>query len=280
MSQSSKLHWSFDHNHTAQRPYFAEQLMETLQEYYETQRDNAKPGQDLQRQTRRQVYEALPNFWRGHKGETGQTEDGGYDLRIGNIVLERTHQEQGGWRYMIRFVNTTSGEDLQLNFSCAGDERRSLTGEWQVQTENSAGDLYRRFLCKGRLERRDNGRSDIRLNINGLEVVAGTVDGSIPLTCNWSLFDVIPSLDGNPSNTEIALLEDLEKLRPHNQVGYLENWTLELGQRREELAGYFLRGEGVVPSYWWVDRFGNVVVVSSTLQTFVLKESRILGGEE
>ena len=279
MSQSSKLHWSFNYNHAGQQPYFAEQLVETLQEYYETQQDDGKPGQSLPRQTCRQVYEVLPNFWRGHKGLAGQTE-GGYDLRVGSVALERTREENGGWRYKVRFVNTTSGEDLQLSFSCAGDKRRALTGEWQVQTENSAGDLYRRFLCKGRLERRDSGRSDIRLNINGLEIVAGSVDDSTPLTCNWSLFDVIPSLDGNSGNTEIALLEDLEKLRSRNRVGYLENWTLELGQRREELAGYFLCGEGVVPSYWWVDRFGNVVIVSSTLQTFILKESRISGGAE
>ncbi len=35
MSQNGKLHWSFDYNHAGQRPYFAEQLVETLQEYYE-----------------------------------------------------------------------------------------------------------------------------------------------------------------------------------------------------------------------------------------------------
>ena len=279
MSQSSKLHWSFDYNHAAQQPYFAKQLMETLQEYYGTQQDNGKSGQSLQRQNCRQVYEVLPNFWRGHKGATGQTEEGGYDLRTGRAVVERKREEQGGWRYMVRSVNTTSGEALQLSFSCAGDKRRALTGEWQVQTENSAGDLYQRFRCSGRLEGRKDGRVDIRLKMNGLEITAGSVDDSTPLTCNWSLFDVIPSLV-DKGNTEIALLEDLEKLRPRNRVGYLENWTLELGQRREELAGYFLRGEGVLPSYWWVDRFGNVVIVSSTLQTFVLKESRILGGAE
>jgi len=223
----------------------------------------------------------LPNFRRGHKGATGQTE-GGYDLRIGRTVVERTHEEYGGWHYTVRSVNTTSGEELQLSFSCTEDKYRALTGRWQVQAENNAGDLYHRFHCFGSFEERKDGQLAIRLKMNGLEIIAGFVEGSVPLTCNWSLLDVIPSfcdrLGSSSGYVEIALLEDLEKFRPCNRVGCLENWTLDLGQRHEELVGYFLHGEGIVPSYWWVDRFSNVVIVSSTLQTLVMKESQISGG--
>jgi hypothetical protein len=283
MSRNSKLHWSFDYDHMSQRPYFAQQLVETLQEYYTNQQDDREPNRSLQRQTCRQVYELLPNFWRGHKGAAGQT-DGGYDLRVGNLVLERTRAENSEWHYAVRYVNDTSGEDLQVNFSCADDEYRTLIGEWQVKVQNSAGDLYSQFHCCGRLDEQEDGRSDIRLTVNGLEITTGSVDTSVPLTCNWSLFDVITSLqhdfDNQSTYAEIALLEDLEKLRPCNRVGYLEKCVIDLGQQQEELTGYFLRGVGVVPSYWWVDRFGNVVIVSNTMQTLVVKESHISGGKQ
>ena len=94
--------------------------------------------------------------------------------------------------------------------------------------------------------------------------------------CNWALFDVIPALSGAVQGTgkivEVAILEDLEKLRPMNRIGFLESIRLH----ETQLEGYYLYGEGLLPSYWWLDTHGNVAIFSSFFQTFVLKE--IVGG--
>ena len=107
----------------------------------------------------------------------------------------------------------------------------------------------------------------------------------MPLTTNWTLFDVIPLLDaekkGIGSSVEIALLEDMEKLKSPVYIGLLE--SIELGVAGDQgdtiqLTGYYLYGTGVVPSYWWVDTNSNVVIVSTTFQTLVLRDARNKGG--
>ena len=98
----------------------------------------------------------------------------------------------------------------------------------------------------------------------------------MPFTCNWALFDVIPALSGaiqgSSKVVEIAVLEDLEKLRPVNRIGFLES----IQMHETQLDGYYLYGEGLLPSYWWIDMHGNVAIFANFFQTLVLKE--IVGG--
>ena len=80
------------------------------------------------------------------------------------------------------------------------------------------------------------------------------------------------AIQGSGEVVEMAILEDLEKLRPINRLGFLE--SIEMGET--QLDGYYLYGEGLLPSYWWLDRGGNVAISVNFFQTFVLKE--IVGG--
>ena len=113
--------------------------------------------------------------------------------------------------------------------------------------------------------------AEVRLRINGTEINVGTVDNSLPLTCNWALFDVIPALAERIKKSEdsidIILLDDLEQLRLKNRFGFLDSIQSPI-----PLDGYYLYGAGVLPSYWWVDAKGNVAIVSSVFETLVLKE--------
>ena len=111
----------------------------------------------------------------------------------------------------------------------------------------------------------------VRVRINGTEITAGTVDNSLPLTCNWALFDVIPALaekmKDSGDNVDIALLEDLEQFRPKCKLGFLDSVQSPI-----QLDGYYLYGTGVLPSYWWVGVNGDIVIVSSVFETLVLKK--------
>ena len=113
--------------------------------------------------------------------------------------------------------------------------------------------------------------AEVRLRINGTEINVGTVDNSLPLTCNWALFDVIPALaemmKKSGDSVDIVLLEDLEQLRPKTRLGFLDSTQFPI-----QLDGYYLYGAGVLRSYWWVDAKGNVAIVSSVFETLVLKE--------
>ena len=262
MNSSEGLHWSFDYNYGAQNPHFTEQLVETFLRFYaepETDRTDAK--------TTEHIYDIFPNYWRGYAtGEHLQD-----NLSLGQAIIKRQQADDAHWHYTIQYTNTTSGEELQLRFQTADDLHRSLVGKWHVQAQNDCQDSYSTFDCEGQ-----RVADEILLTVNHAEITVGLVQRDTPFTCNWALFDVIPTLSGTIQGSgevvEMAVLEDLEKLRPLNRIGFLE--SIRMGET--QLDGYYLYGEGLLPSYWWLDTHGNVAICANFFQTFVLRE--IVGG--
>ena len=262
MNSSEGLHWSFDYNYGAQNPHFTRQLVETFLRFY------AEPKTDqIGAEAVEHIYEVFPNYWRGYAiGE--QLQD---HLSLGEAVIKRQQADDARWAYTIQYTNGTSGEELQLRFHTANNLYRSLTDKWHIQGQNDCQDSYSTFACEGQ-----RVADEIRLTINHAEITVGRLQKETPFTCNWALFDVIPALSGTIQDSgevvEMAVLEDLEKLRPSNRIGFLE--SIEMGEI--QLDGYYLYGEGLLPSYWWLDMGGNVAISANFFQTFVLRE--IMGG--
>ena len=262
MSNSEGLHWSFDYNYGAQNPHFTEQLVEAFLRFY------AEPKTDrIGAETTEHIYDIFPNYWRGYAtGEYRQD-----NLILGQVVIKRQQADDTHWHYTIQYANRTSGEELQLRFHTADDLHRSLTGKWDIQAQNDCQDSYSTFACEGK-----RVADEIRLTVNHAEITVGLVQKDTPFTCNWALFDVIPALrgaiQGSGEVVKIAVLEDLEKLRPVNRLGFLE--SIRMGET--QLDGYYLYGEGLLPSYWWLDMGGNVAISANFFQTFMLRE--IVGG--
>ena len=262
MKDSEGLHWSFDYNYGAQNPQFTEQLVETFLRFYAEPKTDRKGAE-----TTEHIYDIFPNYWRGYAiGEHLQD-----NLSLGEAVIKRQQADDTRWHYTIQYTNTTSGEELQLRFHTADDLHRSLTGKWDIQTQNDCQDSYSTFACEGQ-----RVADEIRLTINHAEITVGLLQKDTPFTCNWALLDVIPALSGairgSGEVVEVAILEDLEKLRPVNRIGFLESIRLH----ETQLDGYYLYGEGLLPSYWWLDMGGNVAISANFFQTLVLKE--IVGG--
>ncbi len=259
MDDSYQLHWSFDYNHGAQNPEFAQELIKLLHGY--DTKSTTYP--DVEGCHTKHVYQILPNFWRGYKGRVAQQDT----FRIGTAIIEREKGSNGVWNYNVRYQNTTSGEDLRFEFRCQDECYRPLRDSWHVDARNSGSDIYSRLKWDGHL----TSEAEIRLCFNGTEFSAGTVNNSLPLTCNWALFDIIPTLaekmKESGDDVDIALLDDLEQFRPKNRLGFLDATQFPIS-----LDGYYLYGTGVLPSYWWVDANGNIVIVSSVFETLVLKE--------
>ena len=262
MNNSEGLHWSFDYNYGAQNPQFAQQLVETFLKFYaepKTSRTSAEATGH--------VYDILPNYWRGYAIRKHLQDN----LSLGEAVIRRQQTDDARWHYTIGYTNTTSGEELQLRFHTANDLYRSLTGKWYIQAQNDCQDSYSTLACEGQ-----RVADEIRLTVNHAEITVGLMQKDMPFTCNWALFDVIPALSGAIQESgevvEMAVLEDLEKLRPVNRIGFLES----IKMHETQLDGYYLYGEGLLPSYWWLDIHGNVAIFANFFQTLVLRE--IVGG--
>ncbi len=261
MDDSNPLHWSFDYNHGSQNPEFAQELIKLLHE------SEVKPATgDVNTDTedfKKHVYQILPNFWRGYKRRDVQEGK----LSIGTVIIERQKDNNDIWHYNVRYQNTTSGEDLRFQFHCQDECYRPLRDSWHVDAQNSCRDTYSELTWEGHF----TADAEIQLCINDTEITAGTVDNSLPLTCNWALFDVIPAIAEKMKtlgdNVDVALLDDLEQLRPKNRLGFLDSVQFPI-----PLDGYYLYGTGVLPSYWWIDANGNIVIVSNVFETLILKE--------
>jgi hypothetical protein len=261
ITDSNPLHWSFDYNHGAQNPDFEQELIKSLHGY-DLKSTTHHLNADAAHSTKL-VYQILPNFHRGYQRKSEQSGE----LCIGMVIIEREKVNANIWNYNVRYQNTTSGEDLQFCFCCRDESYRPLHESWRVDVQNSYSDIYSELKSDGFLTE----DAEVRLRINGTEINVGTVDSSLPLTCNWALFDVIPALAEKMKklgdSVDIVLLEDLTQLRPKNRFGFLDSIQSPI-----QLDGYYLYGAAVLPSYWWVDAKGNVAIVSSVFETLVLKE--------
>ena len=127
---SDHIHWSFQYDGRSQTPHFGKQLIEILN------RDTTP--------TPPKKYTVLPNYWKGYKGRGG---DPVRDLTIGEVIINRKREPSKNWHYDIQFLNTTSGENLHLDFYTADDDLRTLRDTWRVTATNGAGDKYRQFTC-------------------------------------------------------------------------------------------------------------------------------------
>lgn len=259
MNDSNPLHWSFNYNQGAQNPDFAHELIKSIETYttnYKTKNN------DDEVHFKKHVYQILPNFWRGYRGRNDQNDS----LHIGWVTIER-QKDINIWNYSIRYQNHTSGEDIHSLFNCKNECYRSLQDNWRVNVQNNSSDAYSQLKIEGYF----TTDKEIKLNIQGVIVPLILPVNSLPITCNWTLYDVIPALSdklkSNDDSVKIVLLEDLEQLRPNSKIGFLDSIHSPI-----PLDGYYLCGTGFLPSYWWVDQYGNVVIVSTVFETFVLRE--------
>ena len=255
-----ELHWSVDYSYqTAERDFrgeFSRTLANALA---------AEPiGLDADKKSHR--YRLLPNFHSGFKREAPAEVP---TLSIGDVSVERTRRE-GVWEYHVEHANTTSGEELTLDFSCDDSHGRPLRSPWRIRSRNDADGSYSSISLAGTVEPMDASRKVELATEGGLTVSAGTVPHASTLTCNWALLDIIPALDGGRLEG-LAILDDLEMLKVDCKIQPLEDWTFEVGPDRHRLTGYTVLGTGLPPSYWWLTEAGEVAVAATMLSTYVLE---------
>jgi len=265
----SKLHWSVDYAYAA--PLYADKSQENFKGEFEQILAGVLLSSplDFNAGTKTHRYTLLPNFWGGFKnGEDPY-------LNIGQVSIKRSLDDGNVWRYTIEHENTTSGEELFLNFTCDNKPERPLVGSWQIRTENSADGSYTSLSLIGAYNEKSAGERDVTVTTaSGLAIAAGTVKHDETLTCNWALFDILPLLSEKGSLDHLAILDDLEILKNDCRISPLEDWMIEVGNEQHVLSGFCVFGTGFPPTYWWLTDGGEVAVMSTMLATYVLNERR------
>ena len=260
----SELHWSVDYSHQTTERDFRREFSQTLA--------SALASAPIARNSDRRVhrYLLLPNFESGWK--RGAPDDP--SLNCGGVSVKRTRSDDGGWQYHVEHVNTTSGEELTLEFACDDEPARPLRAPWRISTQNSADGSYSSISWTGTSKDVDRARTVMLTTERGLSFPAGTVAHDVALTCNWALLDIIPALDDGHLD-RLAILDDLEMLKVDCRIQPLEEWTFQAGSDRHRLSGYSVVGTGFPPSYFWLTEAGEVAVVVTMLSTYVLESREV-----
>jgi len=263
----SKLHWSVDYTYAS--PLGADQSQGNFErEFTQILADSLSSSRgNFSARTKTHRYTLLPNFWGGFKkGEEP-------NLDIGQVLIRRSLDDGNVWRYTIEHENTTSGEELFLNFTCDDKPERSLAGSWQIRTENSADGSYSSLSLKGECNEKSGREREVSVTTaSGLTIAAGTVERDETLTCNWALFDIIPLLKESGRLNRLAILDDLEILKNDCRIRPLKNWVFAGDNVQHTLSGFCVFGRGHPPIYWWLTESGEVAVMSTMLGTYVLHE--------
>lgn len=253
------LHWTLDYQYQSKERDFRGEFLQTLSAALATP---AVP-KDSKRKVHR--YTLLPNFWAGYK----QNEPDPL-LEMGDLCIERSQENRGLWNYRIHHRNTSSGEELDLAFTCANDPHRTLESPWHIETRNTADGSYESIDWQGRDGLEKEMRAFTLETVQGFKIAVGQVHRDTPVTCNWALIDILPALEDKEA-TDIALLDDLEMLREHCQIKLFEDWKLQINGGALTLHGFTVFGRGFPPVYWWLSETGEVVAIVSMLATYVLK---------
>ena len=263
----SKLHWSVDYTYAS--PLAADKSQENFEGEFNQILVGALSTSpvDFNAGTKTHRYTLLPNFWGGFK----QGEE--LSLNIGQVSIKRSLDDGNVWQYAIEHENTTSGEELFLNFTCDNKPVRPIVGSWQIRTENSADGSYSSLSLTGACIEKSDGERDVSVaTASGLSIAAGNIKDNETLTCNWALLDILPLLSEEGSLDHLAILDDLEILKNDCRISPLEDWIFASGSVQHTLSGFCVFGRGFPPTYWWLTERGEVAVMSSMLATYVLNE--------
>jgi hypothetical protein len=103
-----------------------------------------------------------------------------------------------------------------------------------------------------------------------------SVDPSMPLVSNWALAAAVQTL---PRDREFRFnyFEDLECLQPgEHAIRFYKEFDAEFGGRKVKLFGYAHHGAGIIPSYYWLDESGRLLIARFGLISLVYNPEPML----
>ncbi len=99
---------------------------------------------------------------------------------------------------------------------------------------------------------------------------AGNLELPGAYTSNWSLFDAVQRLGGDPIEpVDFDMIEDFDLFKPAQRLTYCGTTEAELGGRTVKLTGYRQIGRGILPYHYWLDESGRLILAHGALRGYV-----------
>ncbi len=99
-----------------------------------------------------------------------------------------------------------------------------------------------------------------------------------PVVANWALLAAVQSM---PRDRRFAFsyFEDLERFSAGHSIAFLEEFEAQFGGRKVMLQGYSHKGPGIIPSYYWVDDSGRLLIARFGLSMLVYNPNPVIDSQ-
>ena len=170
---------------------------------------------------------------------------------------------------------------LEARLTCSREPLYPLAASrsWSVKTRiiNSLDPATKGFAVLDQSGRLSRERIEWKHPRNGW--IAGEDVGKRPLVCDWGLLAAVQALPQEHLSIEFTQLQALERLNRRQTLSFLGLFSARFGGREVSLTGFVQRGEGMLPSFFWVDAQGRLLIARYGMYALIYNPNPRLEGE-
>ncbi|MBT3381271.1 MAG: hypothetical protein HN742_06770 [Lentisphaerae bacterium] len=172
-------------------------------------------------------------------------------------------------------------EFLTTAFDCNRDALWSLKdpSSWQLAAEtrnvqSAPAAPSRNYTLKGSLK---NGKL-WKKGKTGRAYVYRQLEMGVPVVASWALLAAVQSMPRD-RRFPFSYFEDLERFSAGHSIAFLEEFEAEFGGRKVMIHGYTHKGPGIIPSYYWVDDSGRLLIARFGLSMLVYNAKPLIDSQ-
>ncbi|MGB0419410.1 MAG: hypothetical protein ACPGF8_07450 [Opitutales bacterium] len=163
-------------------------------------------------------------------------------------------------------------------YSCQRDALFSLKPDshWMVQTElknikKPEAAPYNQYQFKGAY----NKNLIHKKGTQGQPYVYRRTSPDVPVVPNWSVLAAVQNLPRDQAYT-FDYFEDLERLLPGHSIKSIGDFEARFGGRPVRLHGYAQKGYGLLPTFYWVNEAGRLLIARYGMYLLIYNSNPII----
>ena len=197
------------------------------------------------------------------------------DFNAENVRMEIESVRQTGQNFTHERAFTKTA------YTCQRDDLFSLQPEshWMVQTElknikTPEAAPYNKYQLKGSY----NKNHIYKKGTQGKSYVYRSTSPDVSVVPNWSVLAAVQNLPRDQTTT-FDYFEDLERLLPGHSIKSIGDFEARFGGRSVHLHGYAQKGHGLLPTFYWVNDVGRLVIVRYGMYLLIYNSNPIIDSQ-
>lgn len=148
-------------------------------------------------------------------------------------------------------------------FSLKADENWNL----QLRLKNQVDPATKPYAAMNETGRLQSGKLE-KQAAAGDWYTYRTVASGMPVVSDWALLAAVQTLPRDREFT-FGYFQQLERFSPGHRIHFMETFAARFGDHDITLHGYAQTGPDIIPSYYWVDDHGRLLIARFALSMLV-----------